>query len=114
MIEGRGGVERITEITAVPGLAGIHIGPVDLALDLGSHRSKSAFTIALRTIVAASHAAGLPATMHAVTAGQVTEMIELGFDELVLTSDIGLLRRAFVEEIKAAHSATAGTRTAIA
>jgi len=52
--------------------------------------------------------------MHAVTAGQVTEMVELGFDELVLTSDIGLLRRAFAEEIKAAHSATAGTRTAIA
>ena len=114
MIEGREGVERITEITAVPGLAGIHIGPVDLALDLGSHRSKSAFTTALRTIVAASHAAGLPATMHAVTAGQVTELVELGFDELVLTSDIGLLRRAFVEEIKAAHSATEGTRTAIA
>jgi 2-keto-3-deoxy-L-rhamnonate aldolase RhmA len=114
MIEGREGVERIAEIVAVPGLAGVHVGPVDLGLGLGINRSKPAFTAALRTIIAASHAAALPATMHAVATNQVTEMVELGFDELVLTSDIGLLRHAFAEEIKAAHSAMAAARAAIA
>jgi 4-hydroxy-2-oxoheptanedioate aldolase len=116
MIEGHDGVERMSEIAAVPGLAGIHVGPVDLGLGLGlgNDRSKPAFIAALRKIIAASRASGLPTTMHAVAVRQVAEMIELGFDELVLTSDIGLLRHAFADEIKAAHSAMAATRATIA
>jgi len=99
MIETPEGLERIAEITAVPGLGGVHIGPVDLGLGLGVDRASPIFAAALRRIVAAAHAAGLPAVMHAVTASQLAEMIALGFDELVLTADIGLLRAAFAEQI---------------
>jgi hypothetical protein len=43
-------------------------------------------------------------SMHAVSADQVTEMVDLGCDERVLTSDIGLLR--------ALPAPTSGTRAA--
>jgi 4-hydroxy-2-oxoheptanedioate aldolase len=116
MVETREGVERIGEIVAVSGLAGVHVGPVDLGLGLGlgSDRSKPAFGAALRSIIAACHAAGLPVTMHAVAMDRVREMIELGCDELVLTSDIGLLRSAFAAEIKHARGMTAAIKAAIA
>jgi 2-keto-3-deoxy-L-rhamnonate aldolase RhmA len=116
MVEGLEGVEHIAEIVAVPGLAGIHVGPVDLGLGLGlgSDRSQPRFIAALEAIVGASHTAGLPVTMHAVAADRVPEMVELGFDELVLASDIALLRRAFADEVGAARGAIARARAAIA
>jgi len=105
MIETRQGLERISDIASVPGIAGIHVGPVDLGLSLGlgHDRGAPAFSGALRRIVAATHAAGLPAAMHAVTTEQVPEIIALGFDELVLTADIALLRGAFETAIKGAR-----------
>jgi len=116
MIEGPEGVKRIAEIVAIPGLAGIHVGPVDLGLGLGLgfDRAKPAFAAALRAIVDATHAAGLPVTMHAVTAAKVSETIALGFDELVLTSDIGLVRSAFAAEVAQARNASAAVRADVA
>jgi len=46
-------------------------------------------------IVQSAHDRGLPATMHAVAPEQVRRWVDLGFDELVLTTDIDLLRGAF-------------------
>lgn len=114
MIEGRRAVERIEAIAAVPGLAGVHVGPVDLCLDLGigGDRAQPAYGRALARIVAASHGAGLPAVMHAVTPAQVSPMVALGFDELVLTADIELLRRAFADQITAASRLAAAQRVA--
>jgi len=110
MVESREAIERIDVIAAVPGLASIHVGPVDLGLSLGlgQNREHANFKSALRTIVRAAHAVGLPAVMHAVDDGQVSEMVELGFDELVLTADIGLLRRAIADEINHAREKTGG------
>jgi hypothetical protein len=67
-----------------------------------------AFVGAFQTIVAKSHAAGLPVTMHAVTPDRAAEMRGLGFDEIVLTSDIGVLRRAFDAEISATRAELGG------
>jgi 4-hydroxy-2-oxoheptanedioate aldolase len=113
MVESRQGIEQIADIVAVPHLAGVHVGPIDLGLGLGlgTDRSKPAFVLALRSIVEASHAATLPVAMHAVSLDQVSEMLDLGYDELVLTSDIGLLRGAFADQIKHARGITA-TKTA--
>jgi 2-keto-3-deoxy-L-rhamnonate aldolase RhmA len=106
MIETRQALDSVDAITAVPGIGGVHVGPVDLGLSLGlgTNRSKSEFERALRRIVAASHAASIPATMHAVVPAQIEHMIALGFDELVLTSDIGILRNAFALDLAAARS----------
>jgi 2-keto-3-deoxy-L-rhamnonate aldolase RhmA len=107
MIETRVALDKIDTIASVPDLGGIHVGPVDLGLSLGfgMNRSSGEFEKALRKIVQASHAAGLPAVMHAVTSAQIRPMIELGFDELVLTADVGLLQRAFAEDVAAARAA---------
>lgn len=109
MLESRQGVDRAAEIANVPGLAGFHVGPVDLGLSLGLgiDRSKPAFATALHAIIGAGHSAGLPVTMHAVALDQVTDMLKFGFDELVLTADIGLLRMAFDAQIKSARGLTA-------
>jgi 2-keto-3-deoxy-L-rhamnonate aldolase RhmA len=95
MIEDRRGVADIDAIAAVGGIAGLHVGPADLALGLGFGRSDPGFTETLRKIVAAGHAAGLPVTMHAVPAEQTAHWRDMGFDEVVLTADIELIRTAF-------------------
>ena len=104
MIEDRRGLDAVRAIAAVPGLAGLHVGPVDLGLALGTDRSVPAFTDALRAIVAAGRAAGVTAVMHAVSGERARAMLDLGFDELVLTADIELLRTAFARQIAAAHA----------
>lgn len=113
MLETRRGVEAVDEIAAVPGLAGLHVGPTDLGLGLGVGRDQAApeFRAAIAAIVAAGHARGLPVTMHAVAARQAAAWIALGFDELVLTTDIELLRGAFAELIDGARRAVAGETT---
>ncbi len=95
MIEDRRGVAGIAAIASVKGIAGLHIGPVDLGLGLGVSRDDPAYAEAVKKIVAAGHAAKIPVSMHAVRADQALRWLEMGFDELVLTADIELLRSAF-------------------
>jgi 4-hydroxy-2-oxoheptanedioate aldolase len=99
MIEDRRGVADIAAIAAVKGIAGLHIGPFDLSLGLGLGRDDPSFADALRGIVAAGHAAGLPVTMHAVRPDHAARWLEIGFDELVLTADIELIRTAFATHV---------------
>jgi len=95
MIEDRRGVAEITAIAAVKGIAGLHIGPVDLGLGLSLEREDPRYAEALLSIIAAGHAARLPVTMHAVKPEQASRWLRMGFDELVLTADIELIRSAF-------------------
>ena len=99
MLETKRGLDAVAEIAAIEGLAGLHIGPTDLGLALGLGRDLSApeFTRAIERIIAAAHDHGLPATMHAVPANQAANWAAMGFDELVVTTDIELLRKAFAE-----------------
>jgi 4-hydroxy-2-oxoheptanedioate aldolase len=99
MIEDRRGVADVAEIAGVKGIAGLHVGPVDLSLGLGFDRDDARYAEAIRSIVAAGHAAGLPVTMHAVRPGEATRWIEMGFDDLVLTADIELIRSAFATQV---------------
>ena len=95
MIEDRRGVEDIAAIARIKGIAGLHIGPVDLGLGLGVGRDDPRYGDVLQTILAAGHAARLPVAMHAVKPEEAGKWIEMGFDELVLIADIELLRNAF-------------------
>jgi 4-hydroxy-2-oxoheptanedioate aldolase len=99
MIEDQRGVRDVANIAGVNGIAGLHIGPVDLRLGLGLNRDDPRFADALRSIVASGHAAGLPVTMHAVRPDQSPRWLDMGFDELVLTADIELLRTAFATQV---------------
>ncbi len=103
MIEDRRGFADIAAIAAVEGIAGLHIGPVDLGLGLGLDRDHPEYVDALRKIVTAGHAAKLPVTMHAVRSDQAVRWVKFGFDELVLTADIELLRTAFTAQVAQAR-----------
>jgi 4-hydroxy-2-oxoheptanedioate aldolase len=105
MIETQRGVEATKEIAAVEGLAGVHIGPTDLALGLGLGMDARgpAFDRAIERIVETAHANALPAVMHAVAPPQIERWLAMGFDELVLTADVELLRRAFFDLKSAAN-----------
>lgn len=106
MIEDSRGVADIASIAAVKGIAGLHIGPVDLGLGLGLGRDDARFKKALKTILAAGHAAKIPVTMHAVRPEQVAGWVKMGFDEVVLTADIEVLRSAFQSGVEAARKQT--------
>jgi 4-hydroxy-2-oxoheptanedioate aldolase len=95
MIEDSRGVADIQSIAAVKGIAGLHIGPVDLGLGLGVSRDDPKFAKALRTILDAGHASGITVTMHAVRPEKAAGWFKKGFDEVVLTADIELIRSAF-------------------
>ena len=78
---------------------------MELAREIGV--SQGTIRKALDAILDAGHANGLPVTMHAVTADQVPAMQAMGVDEVVLTADIELLRRAMAGIVAAARSALA-------
>ena len=105
MIEDRRGMADIASIAAVEGIAGLHIGPVDLGLGLGLDRSDPRYAEAIGKIIEAGHAAKVPVTMHAVRAEQAAGWIDMGCDEVVLTADIELLRSAFATQVAEARRA---------
>jgi 4-hydroxy-2-oxoheptanedioate aldolase len=106
MIEMHQALESIRAIAAVPGIAGLHIGPTDLslALGLGMNRTPPVWEDAVKAIVAAGHEAGLPVTMHAVHRETVVDALKFGVDELVLTTDIELMRNAMRDQVANARS----------
>jgi 4-hydroxy-2-oxoheptanedioate aldolase len=104
MIEDRRGFEDIAAIAAVKGIAGLHIGPVDLGLGLKLKRDEPRYATALKKIVAAGHKAKLPVTMHAVRPDEAPKWLAMGFDDLVLTADVELLRSAFETQTEALRS----------
>ena len=108
MIEDKRGFTDIDKIAAVKGIAGLHIGPVDLGLGLGIDRSDKRFNDALKRIVDAGRAAKVPVTMHAVRGEQAQGWFEFGMDEVVLTADIELIRSAFQSHVETARKAAKG------
>jgi 4-hydroxy-2-oxoheptanedioate aldolase len=105
MIEDRRGVAAIAAIAAVPGIAGLHIGPVDLGLGLGLERDDPRYAEALGAILAAGKANRLPVAMHAVRAEEAARWAALGYEDLVLTADIELVRGAFESGVALARGA---------
>ena len=105
MIEDLRGFDDISAIAAVKGIAGLHIGPVDLGLGLGLDRKDPRYADAVKTIVDSGHKAKVPVTMHAVRPDEAPRWLAMGFDDLVLTADIELLRSAFVTQTEALRRA---------
>jgi 4-hydroxy-2-oxoheptanedioate aldolase len=127
MIETRGAIERLDEIAAVPGLAGLFVGPVDLALasgatgplarrysaeladespsaagavaDTGESRVPSEWKEACARVVQAAHANGLEAGTFALGGTDARYWTAAGFDRVVIASDIALLRAALAKEL---------------
>lgn len=106
MIESAQAVAAVDEICAVPGLAGVYVGPADLAISLG-HAPAEAWATpavhqAITRTVASATAAGLIAGIHAGAGEQARTMAELGFRMLTLASESQALRRGAAEILREA------------
>ncbi len=106
MIETLAAYRSVEAISQIRDLAGLYVGPVDLAMALGFRPDLSDrdFREALRRIVEACHAAGVVAGSFATNGEHAAQLGDLGFDEVVVSSDIGLLSATLSLEIARARS----------
>jgi 2-keto-3-deoxy-L-rhamnonate aldolase RhmA len=128
MIETAAGLAALEEIVAVPGLAGVFAGPVDLGLALGgdgqvvrvlsevsargelpeSGAFSAQWTAGYRGIIEAAHAAGVEAAAFAIGSRDAVAWAAAGFDRIVISSDIAMLRTALDRAFSEARAALAG------
>ena len=97
MIETLQGAECAEAIAAVEGIAGLYLGPADLAISLGLQPDAwraPPVQEAVRNLVAACRTAGKLAAGHALSSAQASDMVALGMDMVSLTSDKGLITMA--------------------
>ena len=96
MIETKTAVDQAFDITAVPHLDGIYVGPGDLSLTLGGGEigrdlDEPIFNEAIAEILAACEKNNIVAGIHTANPEQAGRMIERGFRFVTISSDSGLL-----------------------
>jgi 4-hydroxy-2-oxoheptanedioate aldolase len=107
MIETAAALADVEAICAVPGLAGIYVGPADLAISMGVEVAKATTDPDVRAAIIgvrkAASAAGLVPAIHAGNGRVGHAMAELGFQMITLAAESQALRRgatAALEEAK--------------
>jgi len=103
MIETAEALDNIEAICAVPGLAGVYIGPSDLALALGAEVPSAgtqlpAFSKTLARTCKAAENAGIAAGMHCSTGQSAAEALAFGFTFFSLSSDLNHLEQIARQE----------------
>lgn len=97
MIETADGLDAVTEICSVPGLAGVYVGPADLAIALGvgpvGATSQPQVRDAVLRVQHAASAAGVVAGIHAGTGAAGKDLAALGFQMITLASESHALHR---------------------
>jgi 4-hydroxy-2-oxoheptanedioate aldolase len=97
MIETAAALADVDKICAVPGLAGIYVGPADLAISMGVDVTKANTDPAVRDAVVgirrAASAAGLVPGIHAGEGKVGHGMAQLGFQLITLAAESQALRR---------------------
>jgi 4-hydroxy-2-oxoheptanedioate aldolase len=95
MIETNAGLAAVEAIAAVPGLAGLFVGPADLGLSLGvgpqTDGDDPTYLAARRRVVAAAHARGLSVGLHGDVPAKQREALQDGIDWVVVASDLRLI-----------------------
>lgn len=106
MVETAAGVAAVDDICAVPGLAGIYVGPADLAIMLGASPIRAltepAVLDTMGRIEAAVGAAGLILGIHAGSGAAGKILVQRGYRMVTLAAESQALRRG-----AAAHLADA-------
>jgi 2-keto-3-deoxy-L-rhamnonate aldolase RhmA len=116
MIETVPAVRAIDEICEVPHLAGIYVGPADLAISMGHELAEATsapeMIDTLARIQATAAAAGLVCGIHAGSGKIAARMADMGYQMITLASESQALRRGATMELTEArgHAGTAGTR----
>jgi 4-hydroxy-2-oxoheptanedioate aldolase len=110
MIETIHAVEAVDEICDTPGLAGIYLGPVDLALSMGISVGYEPMPIthgaALEKVRQACLARGLVCGIHADSGASAYRYAEAGFHMVSIASDARLFRLSAEEQLSVARGGT--------
>jgi 4-hydroxy-2-oxoheptanedioate aldolase len=107
MVESRSAVDHLDEIAATPGLAGLYLGPNDLALDLGlvpGGRIGDEVAVVARRLVAVCHAHGIAAGLFCADGEEAAYWADAGFDLVTPGNDVSLLRSGAAARIAAVRS----------
>lgn len=96
MIETAEAIENIEAICAVPGLAGVYVGPQDLALALGAQIPREGMALpefkqTQDRVCKAAEAAGIGAGMHCFTGESAAAALRDGFTFFTLSNDLNHL-----------------------
>lgn len=106
MIETAAALSGLSEICAVDGLAGLYVGPADLALSMGvdvvGATKHPAVIDAISRIHAAATTAGLLTGIHAGDGATGRIMAKLGFRMITLAAESRALRRGAAEHLREA------------
>ena len=109
MVETAEAVENIADIVAVTGVAGVYVGPADLAITMGLPPAGAPTPTALREAVrrVANHArsAGIIAGIHGLSADHVTEVVADGYTLVTLVADKAYLLSGAAALLSAARQA---------
>jgi len=107
MIETAAGLDAVADICAVPGLAGVYVGPADLAISLGVGIVKATSNPVVRDAIVrvqqAAAAAGIVAGIHAGDGVTGKDLAELGFQLITLAPESGALRRGAIAHLAEAE-----------
>lgn len=106
MIETAAALSDLTEICAVDGLAGIYVGPADLAISMGFDAVGSTRNPGVLDAITRIHreatAAGLVTGIHASEGKTGHAMAQLGFQMITLAAESAALRRGAAEHLREA------------
>lgn len=105
-IETQRGVLNIDDITAVPGIDGIFIGPNDLACDLGTMGdfSTPAMETCITAVIGASKRAGLPSGIITSKTDLIKRCRRKGMTMFSCDSELGLLKKGILEMRKSSQN----------
>ncbi len=106
MIETAAAMATLDDICAVDGLAGVYVGPADLAISMGADpvgaTNNPEVLDAITRIHRTATAAGLITGIHAVDGKTGRAMAQLGFQVITLAAESQALRRGAVEHLREA------------
>lgn len=115
MIETEAGLENVRAIAALPGLAGLFVGPVDLGIALGvpfaEVQTSETLWSALRTVREACDAAGVAAACFGAGPDHVTRLVAEGYRVVSMGSDASILINAARHELEAVRGGRAAEAT---
>ena len=96
-------LEQIEDITALPGVDGIFVGPFDLSISMGIPGAFESpeFRAALERILAACRSAGKPCLIYAGNGAAAAQRLAQGFDAVAMGLDATMLISGVRAEIAA-------------
>ena len=115
MIETAEAMLNLDQIAATPGVDGLFVGPVDLALSLGlgpALTMPDQVLSAIDKVVAACHAHGIIAGSASLGGANAKVLMEKGVQFITVSSDAAVIRRGAAADVEEARKSIEGLANA--